>query len=121
MDELLQVAFELLFQLGVELFADGAWRRAPESVRRIIRGMGCVFFAALLSVLYSHFAPDPVIKTESLRLLYLAVVPILIGCIMAHLGKRFRASGKEPSPLERFGFGWLFAFTFAFTRYLMTR
>jgi hypothetical protein len=121
MEEFFQFVFEAIFQIFVELLADGIWRHLPAPARTFVKGLACVLFAVVLAAISSKLAPAPFLKSESLRIAYLIVVPLLVGAAMAWVGRVISSRGKATATLEKFGFGWLFAFSFACTRYLLAR
>jgi hypothetical protein len=120
MAEIGRILVELLVQLFVEVLADAIWRRLPASARVFIKALLSAILAALLAWLYTVLAPDPLFRGETLRIAYLVVAPVMIGLLMTWIGACFVRMEKSRSTLEGFGFGWLFAFSFALTRYLLT-
>lgn len=119
MPEIGQFLIELLLQLFFEVFADALWRKFPEPARYVIKGILFVGLSALMAWVSTVFVSGPLIAAMELRIIYLAVGPLMIGLAMAWTGRCFEKSQKPRSTLETFGFGWLFAFTFALTRFLL--
>lgn len=120
MEEILQFIVELFLQFFVEVVADAIWRRLPEPARLLVKAALSAGLAALLAWLSVAIAPDRFVKAEALRIAYLVLAPLFIGWAMASIGRFFTTRHKQRSTLEGFGFGWLFAFSFALTRYLLT-
>jgi hypothetical protein len=120
MPEIGQFVVELLLQLFVELFADAVWRKFPEPARYLVKGALFITLSALFAWISTVFVPEPLIATKALQLTYLAVAPVLIGLAMAWIGRCFAKAQKARTALESFSFGWLFAFSFALTRFLLT-
>jgi hypothetical protein len=89
--------------------------------RRLLAGLVYVFFGALGGWSTTLLFPDAFIQNETARIAYLVVVPVLIGFLMARVGRAMVERGKNQTSLETFWFGWLFALTFALVRYLATR
>lgn len=119
MEEIGQILVELVLQIFAEVLADAIWRRLPEPARVVIKALLSAVLAALLAWLSTVFAPKPLFTGEALRIIYLVVAPVMIGLGMAWIGRYFVKRAKARSTLEGFGFGWLFAFSFALTRYLL--
>ena len=121
MDELAQVLFELIFQFFFEALADVAWRQVPEPARTTVKILLAAAFAATLGFLSSLLFPTPFITAEPLAIAYLLLGPLLIGWVMARLGRLLERKDKRRTSLERFGYGWLFAFSFSLARFISTR
>lgn len=120
MDELAQILFELIFQFLFEAFGDVAWRQWPEPARAALKALLAAVFAAVLGLLSTLLFPEPFITARPLAIAYLILGPLLIGWIMARLGRALELKNKRRSSLERFGYGWLFAFSFTLARFLLT-
>lgn len=120
MDELAQILFELIFQFLFEALADVAWRQSPEPARATVKALLAAAFAAALGFLSTLLFPSPFITARPLAIAYLILGPLLIGWIMARLGRLLERKDKRRTTLERFGYGWLFAFSFTLARFLLT-
>ena len=121
MEEIGQVFVELFLQLILEVFADAIWRRLPEPARIAVKVVLSSAFAVLIGWLSVSLKPSFGISSEALRIVYLIFAPVLIGIAMSWIGRFFVSREKPRSILERFVFGWLFAFSFALTRYLLIK
>ncbi len=121
MEEIAQIIAELLLQLFFEFFADALWRRLPEPMRILFHVAVSVAVAILLGWLSTLLFPKAFISWDWLRIAYLVIVPVLVGFVMSKIGSFFAARNKRRGVLEDFGFGWLFAFSFALTRYFLTK
>jgi hypothetical protein len=119
-EEIGQILVELFLQFFLEVLADVIWRRLPEPARLVIKALLSAGIAALLGGLSTMLAPAPLFAGEVLRVAYLVVAPAIIGLGMSWIGRYLVNNEKSRSTLEAFGFGWLFAFSFALTRYLLT-
>jgi hypothetical protein len=119
-EEIGQIIVELFLQLFLEVIADAIWRRLPEPARLGVKAVLSVGVAILLGWLSSLAFPKPFIAVELFRIAYLILVPVLLGFMMSLIGVYFSKRSKARSTLESFGFGWLFAFSFALTRYFAT-
>ena len=118
MEEIFQIVFEFVFQALFEFLADAVVRFLPPAGKTLLKAMLCVAFAVLLGSLSTLLLPGPIILAEWLRIAYLIVAPLTLAVIMAWLGRALVVRHKRRTSLETFGFGWLFAFSFALTRYL---
>lgn len=121
MEEIFQLIFEIFGQAILEFIVDAVWRTMPPSGRVVLKIVFCAGIGTLFGVLSSIPFSEPFIASETGRIVYLLVVPLVLGVTMAQVGKYMTARGKKRSSLESFGFGWLFAFTFALARYLATK
>ncbi|MCS6244479.1 MAG: hypothetical protein H2172_11565 [Opitutus sp.] len=121
MEEIGQIFVELFLQLFFEVFADAIWRRLPEPARVAVKVVLSSAFAVLIGWVSVTLKPDLSISSESLRIVYLIFAPVLVGIVMSWIGRFFVSREKPRSILERFAFGWLFAFSFALTRYLLIK
>jgi hypothetical protein len=119
MPEIGQFLIELFLQFFFEVFADAVWRQFPEPARHVIKGTLFVLLSTLMAWVSTVFLPTSLIAPMELRILYLILGPMMIGLAMAWIGRWFEKSEKTRSGLETFSFGWLFAFTFALTRFLL--
>lgn len=119
MPEISQFLTELLLQLFIEVLADALWRKFPEPVRHVVKAILFVGLSALLAWVSTVIAPKSLITTLELRIIYLVVAPVIVGVAMAWIGRWLVKHEKPRSTLETFGFGWLFAFSFALTRFLL--
>ena len=92
-------------------------RELSTSVRVVlVFGLGIV--AGTLSI---RLFPEMYLKVEWHRVLNLFLSPVIIGSLMALIGK-IRARHDRPEVfLERFSYGALFAFAFAVMRFFFTK
>lgn len=120
MEEISQLIFEVVGQAIVEFIVDAFWRTMPPGGKVVLKVLLCAGFAALLGFLSSIPFPDPFIESEAGRIAYLVIVPVALGEGMAMIGRFMSARGRNRTSLESFGFGWLFAFSFALVRFIAT-
>lgn len=120
MEEVLQFIFELVFQAIFEVLGDVVWRRLPEPARVLIKLLLTSAFAVLLGFLSTLVLPEPFISARPLAIAYVVLGPLLLAWLMARVGAWMERKEKRRSTLERFGYGWLFAFSFTLTRFLIT-
>ncbi len=120
MELLIQVLAEIGLQLLFEATVDGLTGRMKidRSVGRFLLLTGLGVFSGLMSLLAfpQHFISRPLLRYGSLGL-----TPLLIGWLMAQIGRWRETRGRERSPLERFWAGWGFAFAFGLMRVTFAR
>jgi hypothetical protein len=87
--------------------------------RTVLKVVLYIAVAGLLGFLSTLLLPDPIIRAAWLRIVYLIAAPVTLAAIMAWIGRTFLARHMRRTSLETFGFGWLFAFSFALTRFLV--
>lgn len=109
----LQVFFELLGDAGVRTFKKDRLGN-PYLAFFGYMLLGVLFGALSLLVFDSSFISD-----ESLRVFNLIITPVLVGALMAWIGKLMAKRGKGRIRLEKFLYGWVFAFSFALMRYFL--
>lgn len=117
-----EFVFELLLQLVFEALADylGHSIKAPfrrgHPVQPWLAVMGYSLYGAAAGALSLWLIPV-FIKTQWLRVASLVLVPIAAGLIMHAIGNWRGKRDKEVIRLERFTYGFCFAFTMAVVRY----
>ena len=63
------------------------------------------------------FFPHSFIHSEGLRIANLILTPLMLGAIMALIGRKRLANGEETIPLDKFSNAALFAFGMAGVRF----
>lgn len=118
----MEVIFEILLQLFVEVFFEGLFRlfAVPFDDRPhpVIATIAYALFGAILGHISVWLVPYGFIPTPELRLGYLIVAPLALGFAML----RLRAWFNRPSLVsntQQFVMTAVFAFSFALVRYLM--
>ena len=115
-ETVLQVVFEALASAGIHL-----WRNhdgEPSERRPITRMFGYTLFGLVVGGLSLLMAPESFARTQSARLFALFVAPIAAGAAMALVGAWRRRHGQVVIGLDRFLYGYCFAFAMAAVRYL---
>jgi hypothetical protein len=110
---LLQAMAELFFSMGLSSMGETFRRKPNPGMAAIGYGM----FGAVLGGLSLLVFRTPLITFGSGRLLNLVVTPIAAGLLMASLGAWKTRRGKVVFRIDRFSYGYLFAFAFALVRY----
>lgn len=111
---LLQVAIEALAEMGLHAWADPM--RRP--VNPWLAALGYALFGTLLGALSLWFFPVHLIADRQLRYLNLIVTPAFVGLAMMALGAWRAKRGQTGVRLDRFTFGFLFAFSMGVTRFV---
>ena len=110
----LQVAVEALAEMGLHAIADPM--RRP--INPWLAALGYGLFGMLLGDLSLLVFPAHLIPARGLRLLNLVVTPAAVGLAMVALGKWRARRGQPQIRLDRFTFGFLFAFSMGVTRFV---
>ncbi|MDQ8181967.1 hypothetical protein [Pelagicoccus sp. SDUM812005] len=116
----LEVIAEIFLQVVVEILADcgiHVFKRKPVQ-NPIPAAIGYFLFGCLagglsLLIFEGSFISDPRLKIANLIL-----APLVAGLAMAWIGKRRRRGGKDSVRIERFCYGFLFAFGVALIRFV---
>ena len=120
MEFIFQLLFEFFAQLLLEGIVDVACGRAGET-RPTLR----FFLFLLLGTIIGFFSllvtSAHVITLPTLRYTAAIVVPVLIGLLMAWIGRLRARRGSPPNSLEHFSASWAFAFAFGAVRVVFAR
>lgn len=135
--EILGFILELLFEILIQLFFEGAVAAASRAPRRfrfapflrvtlspqnppltILKFTLLGFGLGSLSVLV---LPHPLVHPSKLHGISLLISPIITGLIMSFVGRTVRRRGKSPVRIESFVYGFTFAFAFAMVRFIVVR
>ncbi len=113
---ILQIAFQALAGAGLHLF-----ERTPPAVSRspwlLAFGYVCLGLAAgSVSLL---FFPHPFLHSKTLRVANLILTPVVSGAAMALIGMLRTRLGKPVIAIDRFSYGFVFAFAMAAVRFLV--
>lgn len=108
----LQVIGEILVEIGLHSIKE-PFRGSPNSWLAAVgyAMFGAGFGGLSLLVMPSHFVASP-----ALRLLNLAVTPVGAGLCMTLVGRLRARRGEALLRIDRFAYGYLFAFTIALIR-----
>lgn len=120
MYDLSQILIEVLLQFLFQGLANFIWRRLGEPARTVVKALLFIGAGVILGGVSSVIVRKPLLSMEWLRVAYLIVAPVLMGLAMSLIGHCYAKRNLPTSSLERFGFAWLFAFSFALARYLCT-
>lgn len=116
-----EIVLQLIFELGGDVLSNSYMRRRKQPAPNWAVVAGAAILGALAGWLSLLVFPRSYLADPTLRLANLAVAPLVIGGIMALIGRRRLKKGEEPSQLERFFGGALFAFAMAGVRFLFAK
>ena len=110
---LLQVLGELLFEFGLRSLAE-PFRKPPDPLLAVVGYalFGAIFGGISLLVFSHHMVAGQIWRWANLLL-----VPVAVGACMALLGRWRAKRGEEIFRIDRFSYGYLFAFLFALVRF----
>ncbi len=118
---LFQFFGELVLQIVVEFFAEMGFRSLAQVFRKKpsprLAVAGYTLWGLLAGGISLLIFPNSAIHNPDLRLANLFVTPVLAGGAMMLLGRLRAKKGQDLVRLDRFGYGFLFAFTMALVRY----
>ncbi len=115
---LLQLAFEVLIELGVESLKHSA--RESKEADPILAGVGYVLLGGLVGAISAHVLPSRITRGVPLRLVGLALYPVISGVVMHRFGERRRRRGIKTTRLTTFFGGACFAFGMSLARFFLT-
>jgi hypothetical protein len=117
----MEVLFELLLQVFMELFFEFGSRSlvAPfeEMPNPWLAAVGYVLFGAVAGALSLWAFPALFIHAPMVRMINVAVTPLIAGASMAGIGAWRTARGQHTILLDRFVYGFLFALAMALVRW----
>jgi hypothetical protein len=121
---ILQFIFEILLQLLAEVFCELGLRPVTEMFkgRRVqnpwLASVGYLLVGAAVGGLSLLLFKSSMIHNSFLRIVNLVVTPILAGLVMVAIGHLREKRGQQLVRLDRFGYGFIFAFGMALVRFL---
>ena len=121
-----ELGLEVLFELVAALFGGflGGRRNPHSEGRRLpvwLVNLGLIFVGAALSWLVYLVLPERVLGEPQYPGLSLVLSPLLVGTVMAGLGRLKRSHGKRATAMATFWGGAGFAFGFALARFLLLK
>ncbi|MDI1227086.1 MAG: hypothetical protein PSY14_05325 [bacterium] len=127
-EAIFEIVFEILIQGGAEIIAEVVTHKSrkrkrargiePKPMNPVLTGILWLGCGAVMGAGSLVFFPHSFIHSESLRIANLIVTPLVLGAVMALLGRRRLDNGEEIVPLDKFGNAALFAFGMALVRFL---
>ena len=110
---LLQAVGEILFEVGIRALGE-PFRRAPTP---LLAAFGYFFFGTILGLLSLLIFPNHLVPGRDLRLINLILTPVAVGLVMTGVGFLRERRGEPVLRIDRFGYGYLFAFAIAAVRF----
>lgn len=121
---MLEVIGEVLLQGVFEVVAEIFGRRVKAPFRRTrpahpaLAALGYALFGAMAGGLSLWLMPTLFISTPWLRVLNLALTPLLAGLLMERLGNWRRGRDQSTIRLDTFAYGFVFALAMAVVRFV---
>jgi hypothetical protein len=110
---IVQALAEVLFELGLHSLAE-PFRRSPNPW---FAAVGYALFGAVTGGISIYLFPSNFVTGETLRLVNLAVTPVAVGLLMCAMGAWRTRRGQAVLRIDRFSYGFLFAFSLALVRF----
>lgn len=112
----LQLIFELFVELGMRSMLEIVWR--PKPLHPVLAGIGYAFLGAIAGGISLSIFPHSFIATPWMRVANLLVSPLAAGAVMVAFGAWRQRNDQQLIRLNRFGYGFLFAFVMTFVRFI---
>jgi hypothetical protein len=119
----LQVFFEFLMQIFGEIISEIGIRSLTEVFenRKVrnpwLASFGYLLIGAAVGGISLLVVRSTLIHSSTLRVLNLILTPLLAGLVMALIGLLRQRKGQQLVRLDRFGYGFIFAFGMALIRF----
>ena len=115
----LQIIFEALAELGLRSVREPF--RRPKPLHPALAAIGYAILGAIAGGISLWLLPSLFITVEWLRVANLAITPVVAGGVMGAFGAWRRSRNQELIRLDRFAYGFLFAFAMALVRFIWGR
>ncbi len=112
----LQIIFELFVELGLRSVHAVVWR--PKPLNPVLAGIGYAILGAAAGGVSLAVFPHSFIGTPWMRVANLLVAPLAAGAVMAAFGAWRQRNDQQLIRLNRFGYGFLFAFVMTCSRFI---
>jgi hypothetical protein len=112
----LQIVLEALAELGLHSVREPF--RRPKPLHPVLAAIGYGIFGAGAGALSLWLLPNLFITVEWLRIANLVITPVAAGGVMVAFGVWRRRRDEELIRLDRFSYGFLFAFAMALVRFI---
>lgn len=110
---ILQFFLEALVELGLHTIAE-PFRKQPNPK---VAALAYAMFGLALGGLSLLLFPDNLVRGSVLQLANLLFTPVAVGAAMAVMGAWRVRRGESPLRIDRFAYGYLFAFAVAAVRF----
>lgn len=126
MEFLFEILFEIFGEIILSLFFEGlaelGFHKAASAYNKprypIVSGIGYLLLGGLAGGLSLLIFPDSFVHTESHKLVNLFVTPVILGVAMMLIGRLREKKRQERVKLDRFSYGFLFAFGMSLVRFM---
>lgn len=126
-EAIFEIVFEILIQGGAEFIVEVVTHKShkrkrargiePKPMSPVVTGLLWLAGGAVMGAGSLVFFPHSFIHSENLRIANLIVTPLVLGALMALLGRKRLANGEEIVPLDKFSNAALFALGMAAVRF----
>jgi hypothetical protein len=110
----LQFVVEMLFELGLHALAE-PFQRKPNP---LVAALGYVLIGCVLGALTLLVFPTYMVRIPILRWVNLVLTPVLVGIAMVLVGMWRQQHDQLVLRINRFSYGFLFAFSVALVRFV---
>jgi hypothetical protein len=110
---LLQAILEFFFELSVH----AGWKPDRKPTNPWVAAIGYTVLGAVLGWLSLLVFPSYLVTSEPMRILNLILTPIAAGLLMAAMGAWRAQRGQPVLRIDKFAYGYLFAFALALVRF----
>jgi hypothetical protein len=111
---ILQLVFEALASAGLHIVRDP--EAPPRTTKPWLLIMGYALLGAVAGALSLLVFSHSLIHSHTARLVNLVLAPVAVGLAMAAIGAWRKRHGKTEIALDRFTYGYVFAFAMALVR-----
>jgi hypothetical protein len=122
---MIEFLIEILLQAALELLAELGLRSVTEPFRKPtnpwLAAIGYAVFGFIAGGISIWLFPSNFVVGETWRLANLLVTPVAVGAMMSALGYWRGKRGQVVLRIDRFSFGFLFAFSLALIRYWLAK
>jgi hypothetical protein len=119
-DVLIEIIAELVLQVALELLFELGLRRVGEIVARPrkpwLAAIGYAILGSTAGGISLLLFPAHLLQTHVARIANLMLTPVAAGAAMVALGRWRRRKGQQIVRLDRFAYGYLFALAMAIVR-----
>ena len=113
---LIELLGQAIFQLGCRSMVEAL---LPDKQRnKIFAGIGYAILGVVFGAVSLKIYPHYFVIDKSYRVINLLTIPIALGILMSYLGNKRIAKGDHTIGLDKFSYGFLFAFFMALVRLL---
>ncbi len=121
MDFLIELLLEFLLQAFVEIFVELGLHSMAEPFRRnpspVAAAFGYLLLGSLAGGLSLMAFPTHALRPGPVRVINLVLTPIAVGALMWAIGRWREHRHRPVLRIDRFFYGFLFAFAFALMRH----